>query len=80
MYEHGKPTATLGEGHFFGQASLSRHVSATSALVAQRPTSCTVVRVRVRVRVGVGGRGRVRAGVGVRVRVRVGVGVRVRVS
>ena len=78
MYEHGKPTATLGEGGFFGQASLSRHVSATSALVAQRPTSCTVVRVRVRVGGRVGGRGRVR--VGARVRVRVGVGVRVRVS
>ena len=42
-YEHGKPTATLGEGRFFGQASLFRHVSAASALVAQRPTSCTVV-------------------------------------
>ena len=42
-YEQGKPTLTLGEGQFFGQASLFRHVSAASCLVAQRPTSCTVV-------------------------------------
>ena len=42
-YVHGKPTATLGEGRFFGQASLFRHVNAATSLVARRPTSCTVV-------------------------------------